>query len=223
MKIGNYYFSGGTATSLGGVSSEFNVPRAKYAFEEAVSIDPSILWGHYQLARIYFIEGDFERALEEANNELKENPENLRALYVRGLIYGFRELPGDLDRAADDLRRFTLWAPAEWAGYNDLLWILLKQEKYKEAKEVAQGALTYAQGGETNPWLWNSLGVAELNLKEYGAAENSFKKALSYAEELTEEDWFIAYPGNGRALAQSGLTQFKIGIRENIQKALKGG
>src|SRR3989338_315442 len=111
MQTGNYYFNGGA----------YDLEKAEEAFKRALRADPKILWGHYQLARIYFVKGEKEKALKEINKELEANPANLRSLYVRGLINGYS---GDLKNAEEDFRRFTLWAPKEWAGYNDLAWIL---------------------------------------------------------------------------------------------------
>ena len=124
VRLGNYYFNG-----AGG----YDLEKAEAGFTKAVEIDPKILWGHYQLARVYFVKGEKDRALEEINKELEVNPENLRSLYVRGLIY---ESSGKLAEAEADFKRFVLWAPKEWAGYNDLAWILAKEGKYREAKEV---------------------------------------------------------------------------------------
>ena len=213
MFIGNYYFNG----VIGG--EEYNLDIAEKAYEKAVSINPKILWGHYQLARIYFVKGDYERALEEIAKELEANPENLRSLYVRGLIYGYRNGPGDLELAENDFRRFTYWAPSEWAGYNDLVWILSKRGKYKEVKETIATAFHEISESKNNPWLWNAIGVAELNLKEYKNAELSFGKAKQLAERLTEEDWRRSYPGNNPASAEEGLSSFLQAIDENLRRA----
>src|SRR3989344_5032135 len=115
VRLGNYYFNGAGGDGFG---------KAEAGFTKAVEIDPKILWGHYQLARVYFVKGEKDRALEEINKELEVNPENLRSLYVRGLIY---ESSGKLAEAEADFKRFVLWAPKEWAGYNDLAWILAKE------------------------------------------------------------------------------------------------
>ena len=53
MQIGNYYFNG----------QKYDLDRAEKAFKKAVAANPKILWGHYQLARIHFIKGDYGRAL----------------------------------------------------------------------------------------------------------------------------------------------------------------
>lgn len=185
MEIGNYYFNGGA----------YDLTTAERAYKKAVSIEPKILWGHYQIARILFVYGKFDEALAEINKELEANPENLRSLYVRGLIYGYRVWPNDLLLAEADFRRFTLWAPSEWAGYNDLAWILSKEAKYQNAKDTTLAALSRATYGEQNPWLWNAKGLAELNLGEYQAAKESFEKALPLAEGLSLDDWRKSYPG----------------------------
>ncbi|MDP3785184.1 MAG: tetratricopeptide repeat protein [bacterium] len=206
MREGNYYFGSG----------EYDLERAERAFERAVGIEPGILWGHYQLARIYFIKEEFEKALEEINLELEFNPENLRSLYVRGLIYGYG---GELEKAEEDFRNFTRWAPKEWAGYNDLAWILAVREKYEEAREVILRSFEEVPGARENPWLFNSLGVAELNLKEHPEAEKSFKKARELSGKLSENDWRLAYPGNNPDSFEFQLKAFQEAIETNLQKA----
>ena len=212
MFIGNFYFN----SVIGG--GEYNPDLAGKAYKKAVAINPKILWGHYQLARIAFVKGDYEQALEEITKELEANPENLRSLYIRGLIYGYRNQVGDLEKAEADFRRFTEWAPKEWAGYNDLAWILLKQGKYKETEKIVNQALKEALGAENNPWLWNALGVAQLNLKKYSRARDSFTKAKELAQNLTLADWRVAYPGNNPEQAESGLKAFHTAIEENLRR-----
>lgn len=213
MFIGNYYFNG----VIG--SKEYDIDTAEKAFQKAISINPKILWGHYQLARILFVKGDNGAALKEINRELEANPENLRSLYVRGLIYGYSGKSGDFEKAEADFQSFTLWAPKEWAGYNDLAWILSKQGKYMEAEKAIVLALKEASDGGENPWLWNALGVAELNLKKYSSAADSLKKAKELAENLTEKEWRGSYPGNNPASAKEGLLAFLEAINENLRRA----
>lgn len=213
MLLGNYYFG----ETLG--KSEYDLEKAKRAFVKAVAASPGILWGHYQIARIHFVRREFMEALREINEELKANPENLRSLYVRGLIYGYRKYSGDLLRAEDDFRRFTEWAPTEWAGHNDLIWVLLKQQKYQEALEASRIAFIRARGAETNPWLWSGKGLALLNLEMKKESVRSFEKALETSETLSESDWVKAYPGNNPASAPEGLGSFKKALRDNLASA----
>lgn len=212
-QVGNYYFG----ATLG--KSEYDLEKAERAYQKAVRADNKILWGHYQLGRIYFAEGKFDEALEEINRELEANPENLRSLYVRGLIYGYRVLPGDFEKAEQDFRRFTEWAPKEWAGYNDLAWILSKLGRYREAEETILAVLREVSNAGTNPWLWNSLGVAELNLRKYAQARISFGKAGEFAKNLSAREWRLAYSGNNPADAESGLIAFRKAIEDNIRRS----
>ena len=207
MQTGNYYFNGGA----------YDLEKAQGAFKRALQAEPKILWGHYQLARIYFVKGEKEKALKEINKELEANPANLRSLYVRGLIYGSS---GKLAEAEIDFKRFVVWFPSEWAGYNDLAWILAKEGKYKEAKEVLLESLKKAARAEENPWIWNSLGVAELNLGEYANARKSFTKAKESASMLPLKDWQDAYPGNNPVESERGLSDFKRAIEENLKRSL---
>lgn len=217
MLLGNYYFG----QTLG--KSEYDLAKAERAFSRAVAANSKILWGHYQLARILFLKGDHEGALREISAELEQNPENLRSLYVRGLIYGYRNQPGDLENAESDFKRFTQWAPKEWAGYNDLAWILSKAGKYGEAAEAIRTALREVPNAEQNPWLWNALGLAELNLKEYAQARSAFEKAKTLAEVLTLADWQRSYPGNNPEQAVEGLEAFRKAIEDNLRRSEKDG
>jgi len=213
MQLGNYYFGGGA----------YDLERAKEAYRSALEIEEGILWGHYQLARIYFVEGSFTQALQEINLELEHNPENFRSYYVRGLIYGYRGYYGDLTKAEEDFKRFIETAYNEWAGYNDLAWILLQEEKYRETVRVIQKAFEQIPDTqETNPWLWNSLGVAELNLQNYAEARRDFEKALAIAEEMPLAEWQSAYPGNRREDSEQGFEAFKAALQQNLKKTEQG-
>ena len=208
--IGNYCFNG----VIG--AGDYNPGLAERAYEKAVSIEPNIMMGHYELARVYFMQADFSRALDEINKELENYPTNLRSLYVRGLIYAYA---GNLLLAEEDFTKFIGWAPQEWAGYNDLAWVLEKEGKYKQAESELEIGLNKAHDATNNPWLWNSLGVAQLNLKEYADAKKSFTEALSLADKITSEEWAASYPGNDPATANDGLDAFKNAIKDNISKA----
>lgn len=209
MAIGNYYFNGGA----------YDLARAKRAYEQAVRIDPQIPLGHYQRARIYFVEGQFHEAREEINKELAMHPENLRSLYIRGLIDGYGGSP---DLAAEDFRKFIEWSPGEWAGYNDLAWALARLKKYSDMEVVAEKGIKNAIEGALNPWLWNMRGVAQLNLKKYGAAHEAFVHAKKFSETLTDEEWRRAYPGNDPGESEGGRGAFLQAIEENLAKAKQG-
>lgn len=194
----------------------YDIPLAERAFRKAVIIDPRILFGHYQLARVLFVEGNLTEAATEIDSELAHNPGNLRALYVRGLI---RAYDHDLAGAASDFEQFTQWAPTEWAGYNDLAWVLGQEGKYEEAKTVLERAFKNVALADTNPWLWNNLGVQQLNLGEYKDAVVSFEKAKALAVQLTDKEWKSSYPGNDPSGSAGEIQTFQAAIETNLARA----
>lgn len=204
--LGNYYFNGGA----------YNLHFAKIAYKKALAADPKRQFAHYQLARIYFVEGNHNAALSEINRELELYPENLRSLYIRGLIHGYR---GDLRAARNDFIHFVAWAPTEWAGYNDLAWVLSKEKLFDPARNVIRNAMAVVPEAGLNPWLWNSLGVIELNLNNRVAAREALLKADRLAAGMSDEEWARAYPGNNPAALGGGLQAFRQAIRENLETA----
>lgn len=219
MEIGNYHFNGSSSVQTAeGEGRAYDLDVAEMAFRKALRIDPQVQWGNHQLARVYFVRGEYDRALAVINRELAAWPENFRALYVRGLIEGYS---GQFAAAERDFRRFTQYVPREWAGYNDLAWVLAAQGKHREAKERIAAALNEIPGATENPWLWNSLGAARLNLGEYPEAAQALRQARDLATALTPGDWQRVYPGNDPHQARSGMAAFQSAIGQNLRKAIE--
>ncbi len=199
--IGNYYFGGGA----------YDTKKAEGYFRKALELDPNLQGPHYQLARIYFVQGDFYDATREINKELELHPDFKRSYYVRGLIYGYS---GKLKEAEEDFKKFLEWKPDSWAGYNDLAWILFQEGKYKESADAAQKGLVYAPD---NAWLLNSLGVSLLNLDDKNGAKEAFDKALLMAGQMNEDGWGKAYPGNNPEIYGEGFVKMKESIEQNLK------
>jgi len=206
LQEANYFFG----------TKAYDLHKAKHAYQLALKLDPEAPLAHYQLARIHFVEGDLVRAFQEINFELITNPQNLRALYVRGLIVMTQ---GDLFAAENDFKRFVAWAPTEWGGYNDLAYVQAKQGKYKESEQTIGVAMSKVPGAEQVPWLWNSLGLAQLNQFKYKEAEASFKRALDLANRLMVDEWRRAYTANDPAGDAQSVEAFRAAIAKNLVTA----
>lgn len=205
--IGYYYFGGGA----------YDLNKARDSFKRALSIDPLIPTAHYQLARIYFIKGRISQALYEINKEIELHPESNKPYYVRGLILGYRNYPGDLDQAEEDFRRSSEDYPFNWAGYNDLAWIQMRQEKFSEAKKtVLQAFETIPTEKERNVWLWANLGVAEMNLENYNEAKEYLLTAQEISNKMTAGYFWSAYPGNNQKNATEAFKQFRATLHFNL-------
>ncbi|KKW19729.1 MAG: Tetratricopeptide TPR_1 repeat-containing protein [Parcubacteria group bacterium GW2011_GWA2_51_10] len=201
FEIGNYYFGAGA----------YDLKKAEKYFRETLELDAEFQGSHYQLARVYFIRGDFYDALREINEEIQMYPDNKRSNYVRGLIYGYT---GKLPKAEADFQEFLEWKPDSWAGHNDLAWIYFQRGKYQEAVDAAAEGLRIAP---YNPWLLNSEGVSLLNIGDKKGARAAFERALMILESMSPEDWGRAYPGNDPNVYQTGFDSMKSAIQKNLQ------
>ncbi len=206
---GEYYF----------LTRAYDLDRAAKAYQLVLSLDPQTPLVHYQLARIYLVQGDFARATHEINTELAINPYHLRSLYVRGLI---EMSQANFAAAEKDFRDFVAWAPTEWGGYNDLAYVLAKEVKYKESEAVIREAMQKVPNAKEVPWLWNSLGLAQLNQFHYGEARDSFKKALDLANTMTLGEWRRAYSANDPAGDMQSIEAFQKAIAANLETAQAG-
>lgn len=209
VRIGSYYLGGGG----------YDLHRAEVSLIKAYKLDPKIHLAHYQLARVYFVEGKLDQAQQEINKELALDPYNERSFYIRGLI---DVAQNNLPQAEADFKKFTLWAIAEWGGYNDLSFVLAKEDKYAESEAVLHIAFKRVPDAKSVPWLWNSLGLAQLNQLKYNEAAKSFQKALELARMLTLAQWQKAYSANDPTAAGESIKSFQQAIQKNLSTAQRG-
>jgi tetratricopeptide (TPR) repeat protein len=200
-------------------SKEYNPTLAQRAYMRLIEIDPQARGVYVQLARIYFVQGRLVEALDMVEREMEISPEDPLPFYMRGLIYGYRNQAGDLERAEADFKKYVEERPDEWAGYNDLAWVLLKQGKYEEADAFLSGAIVTHDILGVNPWILNSLGVALLNDGQYARAAEIFDGAYTLAEQVTPEQWHAAYSGNSPDSIPNDLAGFRASIKRNLERA----
>lgn len=210
MEIGNYFFEKGNYYFSVGA---YNLNKAQKRYEWALKIYPQAQGPHYQLARIYFLKGDFGHALDEINIEIKNFPDFKRSHYVRGLINGYAK---NFPAAITDFEEFLEWDSKSWAAHNDLAWIYFQKGDYKKAEEVSRRGLGFSSD---SPWLLNSLGTALLNLGKKQEAKTAFEAALNEAKKLTPSAWQKAYPGNNPAIAEGALKRMLENIEFNWELA----
>jgi tetratricopeptide (TPR) repeat protein len=205
LKIGAVFFSGDAYSQI----------KAEDAYRRALMLDPNIKTAHYQLGRIYFLKGEFEKALEHVNSEITLNPEFSKSYYVRGLILGFLKR---YDEAGTSFLTYIEQDPINWAAYNDLAWILFQQGRYEESESIARIGLDYTSG---NPWLQNSIGTALLSQGKYKEAHEFFVQAYGGFYEITDAQWGEAYPGNDPNMYPAGRSATIDSVGENIRITLE--
>jgi tetratricopeptide (TPR) repeat protein len=194
-------------------TASYDIARAETLFKRALAIDPSVPYAKHQLARIYFIQGDFVTALRYINEELAEQKSpSASSYYIRGLILGYM---GRYEEAAKDYAEYLTYDPTNWAALNDYAWVLLKGEKFFEAREaLARGLKSFPE----NPWLLNSYAIALFELGDFEAARPALAKAEITVERITEQEWHTAYPGNDPRIASEGIRTLRESIKKNKQR-----
>ncbi len=192
----------------------YDIDRAEYFFRRAIALNNRQPLAYHQLARIAFLRGEFSQAMTYINNELFLNPEpSPSSYYMRGLIRGYM---GDYPEAVTDYQMYLTRKPANWAGFNDFAWVLVKDNRPAEAWEIVlHGLASYP----TNPWLLNTGAIASYELGETERARSMALDAARFALALSEKDWLVAYPGNDPAVAQEGISTLYTAIMQNIHRA----
>ncbi len=193
-----------------GISGEYDIARAEYFFNQAVLIDPDYPYLQFELARIDFLMGRYANALTHADRAIQKYAnEEPNAYYVRGLINGFT---GKYEAAAADYEMYFKKAPANWAGINDYVWVLMKMQLPEAALEALNWGLQEWPG---NPWLLNNKVTALYDLGRYAEAKVAADEAMRIVVTVTKADWLHSYPGNDPAVAEEGLAGFKRAVAEN--------
>ena len=189
----------------------YDIDRAERYFDQAAAKDPSIPYLYHELARISFLRGDFDRALARINFHIRLHLDTApSAYYARGLINGFK---GDYTAAEKDFEHFLKTNPDSWAGINDYAWVLLKNDKPREAAEALKRGV---EASPENPWLLNSYATALYELEGYDEALVFAQRASVAATSLTEAQWSRANPGNDPRVAGEGVATFRRAVEENI-------
>ena len=192
-------------------AEDYDIERAERFFVSAMTRDSDLPLVRHELARVYFLKGDFAKALGFINAQVALHGDEFpNTYYVRGLILGYM---GNYDAAASDYRHFLRSEPQNWAAINDYAWVLLKADKPEDALHATVGGL-----GEfpDNPWLLNTNAIALFELGFREAAHTQAYRALLMSVSVTPEQWLIAYPGNDPAIAVQGITAFQSAIIANI-------
>lgn len=190
---------------------EYDIARAANFFYEAEKLDPSLLYVHHELARVYFLRGDFGDALMQIDTQIAEHGDKTpNSYYVRGLIEGYM---GDYADSAKDYEHFLKFDPHDWAGINDYAWVLLKAERAKDAEAATAEGLKYFP---SNPWLLNTNAIALYESGRMKKALAPAQAAVAAGAKLTEAEWLHAYPGNDPQIAGAGIAAFRAAAQANV-------
>lgn len=196
----------------------YDLTMAEHYYARALEINPRFKDPLFQLGRIDFINGEFFSAIEKFSMVLGSIPDPVvhrSTYYMRALAYGY------VRRFSDAVRDFETIIEAEgnsewgalWAARADLGWVYFQQGDFEAVLRISDEGLVTAPN---NPWLLTNKGVALLNLGEKEEAHVTLERASHEAQQLTEEGWARAYPGNDPLEAYLGLDAMIDTIDTNL-------
>src|SRR5580692_2195777 len=172
--------------------------------QEVLKIDPNSLAAHRLLARIYvrtlgdanageLQKENLAKAVEQFNAILKLDPKDTSSALWLARLYRFENEHADAEKI---LRSILQRDPDSGPALEQLSQLLMDAGRPQEAVEL----LSQAAGSSSSPDIYDLLGDAYSQNKEFAKAEEAYRHAI----ELDPDD-----PGHHHGLAQALLSQDK--------------
>jgi tetratricopeptide (TPR) repeat protein len=138
-----YYYLGKANHFLGGIETgQIWLKKAQDANSDEPAVPLSLAYGYRSLGEADKFQDSLDRAFELVNIALDQNPNNLFAIYDRGIIYELREEP---DFAILDYKAVIEQDDDFFIAWINLGNAALKTQDFETAESAAQQALDLAQ------------------------------------------------------------------------------
>jgi tetratricopeptide (TPR) repeat protein len=158
------------------------------------------------LADAHLRRGDRNKAMAALKNASELSPAEPSYHYTMGV--GWLKHPPDLQEAEGSFRRFLALRPADAQGQLHLGYVLLKQKRHAEARELLERSL---QTGAGTPEAFYYLGLIAQAQNEDARAIELFEKSIQLA------------PSFGHVHVALGSTYLKLKDYARAQSALETG
>ncbi len=149
------------------------VGAAREACDRAVAIDPKVAEPHICLGALYNGTGQYEKAVDEFQRALEDEPTSDDA--YRGLASAY-EKTNKLAEAERTYRRAIEIRPSYWVGYRELESFYFRRGRYAEA---ARQILKATELAPDNPYVYSSLGAMYHMMGKEEEAIGALKKSLA--------------------------------------------
>ena len=176
--------------------------------QQALDIDPELLWARFYLARLYFDQGLSEKAQEQLERGLKQSPGSPHFLSLLGEVR--RELgdPGasvELNRKA--IEAGVTMTPAHY--FLALAYLDLKQE------QAAIGEFEKAiHSPDVTPEMYNALASLYIKKQRFAAAEDLCRKAIALDRSRPDAYLNLARIYNAQHASDKALEALRAALPE---------
>lgn len=173
--------------------------EAKAEFQQALDIDPALIWGRFYLAKVYIDMGRFDRAKEELEQALETRPGVPHMLSLLGEAERKLNHPEE----AIALQRKALAADPGLSAahyYEALAWIDLKKDDEAIIALEASVKSPYVA-----PEFYLTLGSLYAQRRRYQEAEDLCRKAIALDPSRSESYLNMAQLMNARSLSDRAI------------------
>jgi tetratricopeptide (TPR) repeat protein len=182
------------------------IAEAKAELQQALDIDPGLVWARFYLAKVYIDLGRLDRAEEELEQGLKERPN----------VAHFLSLLGEVNRklgkpeAAIELNRKALQAdPSLTPAYYYIGLAFMDLKKQDEAIAALENAL---KSPYVAPEMYLTLGSLYAGKKRYQEGEDLCKKAVALDPSRSEGHVNLAQLYNLRGASDQALHELSLAL-----------
>ncbi len=182
------------------------IAEAKAELQQALDIDPSLLWAHFYLAKVYVDLGQYDRAKRELEEGLEARPNVPHFLSLLGEVQrklGHPEISVKLNQQA--LQADPAMTPAYY--YMGLAYMDLK--KQDEAIAALESAL---KSPYVAPEMYLTLGSLYARQKRYQEGEELCKKAVALDPSRPEGHVNLAQLYNIKGASDQALQELRLAL-----------
>ena len=185
------------------------IADAKAELQQALDLDPELLWARFYLARLYFDQGLSEKAQEQLERGLKQSPGLPHFLSLLGEVRRRLGDPGaslELNRKALDVAEDTM-TPAHY--FLALAYLDLKQE---------QGAMAEFEKAIHSPYvtpeMYNALASLYIKKQQFAEAEDFCRKAIALDRSRPDAYLNLARIYNAQHASDKALEALRAALPE---------
>jgi tetratricopeptide (TPR) repeat protein len=199
MLLGMAYVSKGSSAM---------VADAKAEFQQALDIDPELVWARFYLARLYLDQGLSEKAQDQLERGLKQHPGLPPLLSLLGEV---RRKLGD-PATSLDLNRKALEADATMIPahyFMALAYVDLKQEQAAMAEFEKVIHTPYV-----TPEMYNAMASLYIEKQQFAQAEDLCRKAIAMDRSRPDAYLNLARVYNGQHASDKALEALRSALPE---------
>jgi len=182
--------------------------EAKAELQEALNLDPNLLWARFYLAKVYIDLGKYDRAKEELERGLQQGPNVPHFLALLGEVnrkLGKPETSLVLNRKA--LEADPTMTPAHY--HLALAYLDLKKED--DAIRELESSI---QSPYVVPEMYLTLGSLYIGRRRFGEAEDLCRKAIALDRSRPEAYLSLGQLYNVQGMSDKALTALQLALPE---------